>query len=210
MQARCFLGIQMTEAHKKQVVNSLIQQACELEASLQIFRDINQKAHFIALSAAIEGARMRSKIATFSIVANQIATQANKNNELSEKLEKLIHKIKNFSFEAVAVRNLELAADLIDKLDRNLFERNCDVQAWVTFDKIKNALILSNEQTAIAASDLLAKLCDTYVVYADSFLIDGLGTVLAAAKNRQHIGKSFKDFDCSHSAGFCNSDGSSP
>ena len=176
------------EKQPKDVTSQLIEASCELEKSLLEFKDINQKAHFIALNAAIEGARMKAKLGTFSIVANQITTQASKNSELSSKLEELIQRIKNKSLEAVAVRNLELSADLIDKLDRNLFERNCDVQAWATFDSVKNALIEAKEETAEVASEQLDKLVSIYMVYQDSFLMDVNGNVVAAAKKRAEIG----------------------
>ncbi|MBF0298053.1 MAG: hypothetical protein HQK51_04995, partial [Oligoflexia bacterium] len=35
---------------------------------------------------------------------------------------------------STAARYYELSEDLIDKLDRNLFGRNCDVQAWAIFE----------------------------------------------------------------------------
>ena len=111
----------MSDSKSKHSSNHLTEASFELESSFKIFQDINQKGHFIALSAAIEGARMKGKLNTFSIVANQIGNQASKNGELSEKLENLISKIKSKSQDAIAIRNLELATDLIDKLDRNLF-----------------------------------------------------------------------------------------
>lgn len=181
----------MDDQKEKDVTYRLIQSSCELEKSLLVFKDINQKAHFIALNAAIEGARMKSKLGTFSIVANQIATQAAHNSELSEKLEVLIQKIKSLSLEAVAVRNLELAADLIDKLDRNLFERNCDVQAWATFDSVKNALLKPDEESAVVACAQLDQLVSIYMVYSDSFLLDAQGKVVAAAKKRDARGSDF-------------------
>jgi len=94
---------------------------------------------------------------------------------------------------------------LIDKLDRNLFERNCDVQAWASFDIIKNAVQHANHSASAGsdqnpaldalnlnedrASYLLTKLVSIYVVYLDSFLIDASGTVIAAACGADHKGK---------------------
>ena len=43
--------------------------------------------------------------------------------------------------------NSKIAFDRIDKIDRNLFERNCDVQAWATFDAIKDCLINPTEES---------------------------------------------------------------
>lgn len=36
----------------------------------------------------------------------------------------------------IGIRTAEIAFDTIDKVDRNLFERYCDVQVWATFGKI--------------------------------------------------------------------------
>lgn len=171
-------------------------QACgDLEKSLMAFKDINQKAHFIALSAAIEGARMRSRLGTFSIVANQIASQASKNNQLSEKLETLILKIKSESLEAIAVRNFELSADLIDKLDRNLFERNCDVQAWATFEEVKSALTQPGPETSEKAGEILHRLNTIYVVYCESILLDTAGNVVVGAQNKKLAGSDLSSRD---------------
>lgn len=190
---------------KSEVPLSLIDSSLKLQSALAIFRDINSKAHFIALNAAIEGARMKGKLSTFSIVAGQIAAQASKNIELSEKLAASIDSNRRLAFDATAVRNLELSEDLIDKVDRNLFERNCDVQAWATFDIIKNAVVHANQLNEQGvgkegapddlrlqedqACQLLNKLVSIYVVYLDSFLLDTKGQVVAAARGADHKGK---------------------
>ncbi|MFZ4404966.1 MAG: cache domain-containing protein [Pseudobdellovibrionaceae bacterium] len=173
---------------KNNNANGLIAASCDLESSLKIFEEINQKSHFIALSASIEGARMKS-LGTFSVVAQQIALQSSKNSELSERLRTLVNKIKTQAFEAVAIRNLELAADLIDKLDRNLFERNCDVQAWGTFDEVKTALSELSPESAQKASEQLEKLVGIYVVYLNSILLDFNGQVVCSPRKKELCGQ---------------------
>ncbi|NUM59141.1 MAG: hypothetical protein HUU56_10945 [Bdellovibrionaceae bacterium] len=180
----------MSEINKEnQQANILIEASGGLEKSLQILEEINQKANFIALCAAIEGAKMKNRTGTFSIVAQQISNQAQKNNSLSEKLTSIVKKIQSQALDAVAIRNLELAADLIDKLDRNLFERNCDVQAWATFDSIKNAILSSTSENISAACDQLEKLVMIYMVYSESLLLDKSGKIIASAKSRSLIGQ---------------------
>jgi hypothetical protein len=191
---------------------SLIHASYSFEKSLSVYRDINQKARFIALCSSIEAARMRSKQGTFAIVSKQIDEQAGRNEQLSERLESLVNKIKFHSLEASAARNLEQSMDLIDKIDRNLFERNCDVQAWVTFDAIQNAALASQalgvpsmddptkvkkaaEESSEVASNILNLLVKTYCVYADSFLLNENGEVIAAANHREYIGKKWNELD---------------
>ncbi len=185
----------MSTAENLNLSNRLLKACGDLERSLMTFKDINQKAHFIALSAAIEGARMRSRLGTFSIVASQIAAQASKNNQLSEELEQLIARIKIESLEAIAVRNLELSMDLIDKLDRNLFERNCDVQAWAGFEEIKRALTSPSEDSSKLAGDVLGRLTGIYVVYSESLLLDVSGNVAACAAQKNFIGMDLSSED---------------
>ena len=120
--------------------NGLLAAASKMRESLQVLKEINTKANIIALNAAIEGARTRGRLDSFSIVAEQIAGQANRNSELSEQLDKLVGNLQNVALRSTSARYLELAEDLIDKLDRNLFERNCDVQAWTTFDSVVSCI----------------------------------------------------------------------
>lgn len=107
---------------------------------------------------------------------------------------------------ATSVRYYELAEDLIDKLDRNLFERNCDCQAWATFEAIVEAAnstsdwatdeVFEKHHTTPsigAANELLEKLMTTYVVYSDIFLLNQRGVVIGAGKNRQWIGRDWSE-----------------
>lgn len=178
---------------KENITNPLVEASSNLENSLKILEEINQKSTFIGLCASIEGAKMRSRTTTFSMVAQQITSQAEKNSKLSATLRGLISQIQRQALNAVAIRNLELAQDLIDKLDRNLFERNCDVQAWATFDIIKNAIIFESNDAVEQACEQLQKLVDIYVVYSESVLLDRDGKVIACAKDRSLIGKNFSN-----------------
>jgi hypothetical protein len=120
---------------------------------------------------------------------------------LSEKLEELIQKILSVSLKAAATRYYELAEDLVDKIDRNLFERNCDVQAWATFESILQCCKrFSHSQAAemgAASGDALIKECqvvleklvDTYVVYSDIVMVNAAGVIINSAKNADLIGK---------------------
>jgi len=183
--------------------NGLLAAASKMRESLIVLKEINTKANIIALNAAIEGARTRGRLDSFSIVAEQIAGQANRNSELSEQLDKLVGKLQNVALRSTSARYLELAEDLIDKLDRNLFERNCDVQAWATFDAVvhcaakgknfnaQEAKTYSESEEVIEANRILERLMGTYVVYEEVFLCNRNGTVIAAGRRRECIGNDF-------------------
>ncbi|MBF0367033.1 MAG: hypothetical protein HQK50_15775 [Oligoflexia bacterium] len=191
--------------------SNLLTATTRMKVSLQILDQINSKANLIAFNAAIEGARTRGRLDSFSIVAEQILTQAMRNMELSEKLGQLVEKLHNVALRSTAARYYELAVDLIDKLERNLFCRNCDVQAWAVFDVNIKCLMevealkreldfnkVSKEELhakLLASSDvkqareLLEKIMGIYIVYSDVWLIDKEGFVVVSAKHPNLIGK---------------------
>ena len=182
--------------------NDLLAAAAQMRASLQVLKDINAKANNIALSAAIEGARARGRHDAFSIVAEQIASQTARNGELSAQLDRLVAGLQVIALRSTAVRYYELAEDLIDRLDRNLFERNCDVQAWVTFESIircaneaRSALAAPPgappSLAAVEACRILESLMQTYCVYDEVYLCDAQGAVIAAGRQRHLLGMSF-------------------
>lgn len=176
-----------------------------LRESISVFREINEKANVISMNAEIEGARMRRRLPTFSIVAQHIHVQSKTNRELRIRLEKLVDRIEAVVFSALASRYYEMAEDLIDKLDRNLFERNCDCQAWAGFDAVvdcaktfkdsdSDSIVTMTEEQSLSlerAQQLLLKLIRTYCVYSDVFLVNKNGIVFNAAESTQHIGENW-------------------
>jgi methyl-accepting chemotaxis protein len=176
----------------------------DMDRALDVYRNINLRMSSIALNAAIEGARLRGMQGSFSVVAKQIQEQSIRNQELIEKLDRLTKGLAVISLRSTAVRYYEMAEDLIDKVDRNLFERNCDVQAWATFGSIVRAVVAYQKMTSVDAQEmnpdesvlgeargLLESLVGTYVVYADSILLNPAGTVLAFAKNKTLFGRDY-------------------
>src|SRR5207237_270263 len=73
----------------------------------------------------------------------------------------------------VANRLKDAARDAADKVDRNLFERYCDVQAWTTFDQFIASA--SQSRPSVETNTLLAKLHKIYEVYHDIILLDRQG-----------------------------------
>ena len=188
---------------------SLISTIGEMKETLGIMHEIIQKANFIALNASIEAARTQSQSENFSLVADQVRRQAEKTFELAKSLDSEISRLLDFAFRARAVNLTDIANDIIDKIDRNLFERNCDMQAWAgfketvtcakltfgktqedvaTFHSEKSELPADIRAAMVASSDKQEVLVDIYQVYLESILVNDQGVVVAAAKNKELIG----------------------
>ena len=187
-----------------------------MEISLEIMRDIIQKANFIALNASIEAARTQSQTENFSLVADQVKRQAERTEELSDALKSEITELKSTALKAVATNYTDISNDVIDKIDRNLFERNCDMQAWAGFDEVvKCVSAMKGKQDAEVydsfqqeksqseseprpihdACEKLLTLLKTYNVYVDSWLINLDGVICASAYNSSLIGADVSQYE---------------
>lgn len=93
----------------------------------------------------------------------------------------------------MAVRTADVAYDTIDKIDRNLFERNCDAQAWASFDKVRNCFCTTSSDRFNITNELLKNLIDIYEVYLDLYVLDPAGTVVSAGVHHDLIGQNMTD-----------------
>nr|WP_229711545.1 cache domain-containing protein [Pectinatus frisingensis] len=77
----------------------------------------------------------------------------------------------------------------MDKIERNLFERNCDAQAWAKFEPVKNCLRDNTSSVIQTGCVFLKNIVNIYEVYLDLYILDLSGKVVAAAVNDSSIGE---------------------
>ncbi|MFB6468316.1 methyl-accepting chemotaxis protein [Cytobacillus sp. Hz8] len=175
------------------LMNDLKRENHEMQGVMKKIRDISMKSNILALNSGIEAARAGEAGRGFSVVATEIKKFAEESLKASKESELLIKSIQNKANEVIAVRTVDVAYDTIDKIDRNLFERNCDVQAWATFDAIKECLLNPTEESRKAAQELLQNIYQIYEVYFDLFVVDLSGEILVASQNQYQVGKDMSD-----------------
>ncbi|MPN09924.1 hypothetical protein SDC9_157217 [bioreactor metagenome] len=128
-------------------------------------------------------------------MADEIKKLATQSFASTKESTKIIENIQSKANEVMAVRTADVAYDIIDKIDRNLFERNCDAQAWAGFSQIKNALSSIVPDRIEHANQLLKTLVDIYEVYFDLYVLDTNGTIVATGIHRELIGKNLAERD---------------
>ncbi len=79
-------------------------------------------------------------------------------------------------------RLTDLALNMIEIMDRNLYERSCDVRWWATDSAIVEAAATVTPEKTAYCSKRLGVILGAYTVYLDLWLVDPTGKVLATGR----------------------------
>ena len=175
------------------LLNELKQANQEMSKVVVAIDHVTRQTKLLSLNSAIEAVRAGEAGKGFSVVAEEIKKLADRSYQATKEISNLIDNMQNKANEIIAVRTADVAFDTIDKIDRNLFERSCDVQAWVTFDAVRDCLVNKNEEDNQKAAYLLEELHRIYEVYRDILLLDLEGNVVVSAVNKALIGTDMGD-----------------
>ena len=186
-------SIEKENLNVSSLMNKLKHENREMQRVMQKLQKISMQSKILALNSGIEAARAGEAGRGFSVVAKEINNFAAASMDASKESEKIIKSIQQKANEIIAVRTVDVAYDTIDKIDRNLFERNCDVQAWATFDAVQNVISNPTPETRKEAQDLLKNIYEIYEVYFELLVVDLDGNIIVTAKNQSEVGKSMAD-----------------
>jgi hypothetical protein len=148
---------------------------------------VNMQARLLSLNARIEAARAGDSGRAFGVVAAEMASLSERTSTLTAdlatrtkaELAQLDATLEHLGAEIRGVRLSDLALSNIDLIDRNLYERSCDVRWWATDAAVVDALARPDAAQAAYASSRLGVILDAYTVYYDIVLCDLHGRVVA-------------------------------
>ena len=178
---------------KNTVSSKLIKATTKISGILHQIKEINSITKLIAINTAIESSRSSQLSESFSTLSLQVKTLYTRSEESFIEINSLIENLRTSCASAIAVRLGDIAVDIIDKIDRNLFERNCDVQAWSTFKSIISACKTEDSHLLKISTKNMQTLVDVYEVYHDLLLLNKKGIVIAAAKHQHLVGIDMSD-----------------
>ena len=83
-------------------------------------------------------------------------------------------------------RLADLAGTMIELIDRNLYERSCDVRWWATDRAVIDALEEPSEAHAQEAAKRLGVILGSYTVYLDLWIADAKGRIVANGRPQRY------------------------
>lgn len=181
------------EQELSSVFNELISEYSRLRNSLKDIYSESEQIRVLSLNTSIEAARAGEKGAGFRVIAKAIKDIAEECDNETQKSLRLVNNIEQNMDSLIGIRTADMAFDVIDKIDRNLFERYCDVQAWATFGKIIEALENKSEDSVSQAAMIIENLVRIYEVYHDVILADAEGNIVCAGVHKELSGHNIKN-----------------
>ena len=156
-----------------------------LSSSIGQIQDLNERTHVLAINARIEAARAGVSGRGFRVVADAFSQLnleiQNVSVHLTQEAGSRLEALQAISGELAGVvrgqRLTHLAQSVMDVVDRNLYERSCDVRWWATEPEVVKALEPGAGLESVGAR--LATILDSYTVYDDIVVVNLDGRVVA-------------------------------
>lgn len=157
---------------------------------------VTASTHILSLNAMMEAARVGEQGRGFAVVANEVKEISGIINRISQELDSemaqrtqaLNELWSNTLTQVRGVRLADIALNMIDIIDRNLYERSCDVRWWATDSAVVESLQNPTELTRRQASERLGVILRSYTVYLDLWVADRNGIVISNGRPDQYPG----------------------
>ncbi|WP_264177191.1 methyl-accepting chemotaxis protein [Falsiroseomonas ponticola] len=189
-------GAEAGEATPERVL-ALVDQAAGIAATkVEAIQAITHQTRILALNARIEAARAGEAGQGFTVVAGEVgavaAEVARLSSEMNGELRDAFRALKTvgerMSAEMSGQRLVDLALNAIEIIDRNLYERTCDVRWWATDAAVVEAAAAPDPARCAHASRRLGVILAAYTVYLDLWLCDRDGRVIANGRPDRYPG----------------------
>ncbi|MGC7405654.1 methyl-accepting chemotaxis protein [Pandoraea pneumonica] len=160
---------------------------------------ITRETKYLALNALIEAARAGDAGRGFAVVANEVkhvseritniagdltTELAGSLSELSSLGDSMIGQLEQHRGQRLS----DLAHHMIEIIDRNLYERSCDVRWWATDAALVDVLSAPSPEAARHACRRLGVILDSYTVYLDLWVADADGRIVANGRPDRYPG----------------------
>ena len=160
---------------------------------ISLIESITRRTKILALNALIEARRAGDAGAAFAVVAQEIS-EISKNisgitADLKSSMESQIQNLgmagEKLITEFRGTRLSDLALNAVEIIDRNLYERSCDVRWWATDSAVVDVAADPTPTASRHATERLATILSSYTVYLDLWVVDASGMVIATGRSHR-------------------------
>lgn len=162
---------------------------------LRAIERVANQTQMLALNARIQAAHAGERGAAFSVVSEEVGQVAGHvkalSEGLSEELAPRVGEIDRLGRDLVesvpGQRATDLALYAVELIDRNLFERSCDVRWWATDAAVVDVCADPRADGAVQyACHRLGVILSSYTVYLDLWVADRNGRVIAHGRPERY------------------------
>jgi hypothetical protein len=154
-------------------------------------QQITNQMKMLALNALIESSRAGAQGAGFAVVAQEVRGVGQQVETIAKELEgqltkrtvNLMDSIARMTERSRGERMVDLSLNAIELIDRNLYERTCDVRWWATDSAVVDCAAAPSAAAVRHVSERLAVILGAYTVYLDLWLCDLDGKILANGRS---------------------------
>lgn len=155
---------------------------------------ITRRTKILALNALIEAARAGEFGRGFSVVANEVKSISAEVEHIAEALQtelatqvSALDELGRRMVEHIrGTRLIDLSLNAIEIIDRNLYERTCDVRWWATDSAVVACATAGTPETCAHASERLGVILRAYTVYLDLWICSLDGRVIASGRPERY------------------------
>ena len=164
------------------------------EEKVGVIDRVMRQTGILAINARLEAARAGTAGDAFSVVAQEVGSVAQAIREISSELRAAISANvallesagETLRRDMRGARFADLARNAVEIIDRNLYERSCDVRWWATDSAVIDVLCDPTAAARDYASERLATILRSYTVYLDLWVADRDGRVIATGRPNRY------------------------
>jgi hypothetical protein len=187
-------GATMGGATPERVLHLVDRAATLAAAKVKAIHAITSQTRILALNATIEAARAGEAGKGFAVVAGEVKAVAGEvariagdmDGELRDAFDALKALGARMAEDMRGQRLVDLALNAIEIIDRNLYERTCDVRWWATDSSVVGAAEDPGPGRIEEVSRRLGVILSAYTVYLDLWLCDTAGRVIANGRPERY------------------------
>ncbi|TWA60349.1 methyl-accepting chemotaxis protein (MCP) signaling protein [Azospirillum brasilense] len=163
---------------------------------VSLIEDITRRTKMLAMNALIEASRAGDAGRGFAVVANEVSEISKQVNTITKELRsEIVSRVDHLTTTGSAMvqemhgrRLADLSLNMIEIIDRNLYERSCDVRWWATDSAVVDCAADPTEVNRQHASHRLSVILESYTVYLDLWIADLKGEVIATGRPGRYPG----------------------